>query len=93
MKLFVQTVINEEQSKELVIGIKMLKLTWIKSNNYWKHSSELGDASVEEIHPGKWRWEAYSSKFAQMFDMDCWWGIAASQEEAQLDAEKELLRW
>ena len=56
MKLFVQTVINEEQSKELVIGIKMLKLTWIKSNNYWKHSSELGDASVEEIHPGKWRW-------------------------------------
>lgn len=73
----------------------MLKLVWTKSqnSNYYNHSSHLGSAQIEEILPNKWRWEAYSSNTMQALDMDCWWGTAASLEEAQLDAEQELSRW
>jgi hypothetical protein len=70
-------------------------LIWIESKSeiYYNHSSELGTACVVEISDNKWRWEAHSSNQCQMFDMDCWWGIAKSLEEAQSDAERELLRW
>jgi hypothetical protein len=61
----------------------MLKLIWTTKNNYHSNSSELGTASVEEIIPGKWRWEAYSTNETQLFDLDCWWGISSSLEDAQ----------
>lgn len=72
-----------------------LKLSWERSKNgdYYNHSSDLGTATVEEINPGKWRWEAYSSNEIQSMELDCWWGIAKTIEEGQLDAEKELERW
>lgn len=73
----------------------MSKLIWTKSDGYgsYNHLSDLGSASVEEIVSDIWRWEAYSSNETQMFDMDCWWGLSSSLEEAQLDAEGELLRF
>lgn len=71
----------------------MLKLIWNKAGNYYNHSSELGTAQVEEILPDKWRWEAYSGNEFQSLDLDCWWGTSLTLEEAQLSAEKELLRW
>jgi hypothetical protein len=72
----------------------MSKLTWSKDDfDYYYHSSNLGSANIEEVSPGKWRWEAHSSNEMQMFDMDCWWGTDPSLEEAQLSAEQELLRW
>lgn len=71
----------------------ILKLSWTEGKTYYTHYSELGSACVEEILPDKWRWEAYSANELQFLDMDCWWGITSSLEEAQLDAEHELFRW
>jgi hypothetical protein len=71
----------------------MLKLIWTQHHNYYNHLSDLGSAQVEEIIPGKWRWEAYSNNQLQSLDMDCWWGTAPSLEQAQLEAEHELARW
>jgi hypothetical protein len=70
-----------------------MKLIWTQNSNYYYHSSALGEALVEEISPNKWRWEAYSCNPIQMFDLDRWWGIATSMEEAQLSAERELFHW
>jgi len=72
----------------------MLKLDWTFSGkNYYRHSSDLGSAIIEEILPNKWRWEAHSANDMQMLDMDSWWGTESSLEEAQLAAERELFRW
>lgn len=75
-----------------------IQLEWSDNSDYMGaclfHTSELGQANVEELNDDRYRWEATSSnEFQTLAEMDGWWGTCKTKEEAIISAEQELLRW
>lgn len=56
--------------------------------DYFSFQSEKGLATIEPLEDGRWRWEGFPND--SDFDMDGWWGICSSAEEAKAEAEKYL---
>lgn len=61
------------------------------AEGYATFRGEKGVATVESLRDGTWRWEGYpADPVRSSFDMDGWWGICQSDEEARSEAEKYL---
>lgn len=63
---------------------------WSKmASGYWTYQDDQGVALVESLRDGTWRWEGHAIGRMDL-DMDGWWGIAKTEEEAKREAEKYL---
>lgn len=67
-----------------------MKNSWRKIDPYcYTLKCEHGYANIVELSDGTWRWEIYKNNDLCV-ELDGWWGIVNSKEEAQRNAEREL---
>lgn len=69
--------------------------TWVQTEADYLYipESPRGQASIQLLDNGKWRWEAQAPKHVFDQDMDGWWGFARTKDEAMQDCQNYLEQW